>query len=128
MRFALALTLLACAPAFAQTCLPAKPTDSDNPHHWVQPAQNVAWHGTPMHGGVTTNGAYVRWACVNMTTREVRRVTYVGTVAEFSRAGTRLQTIMRATDPLKSLQTAGTRYTILPLTDPSLAAIVADVK
>ena len=52
---------------------------------------------------------------------------YVGTVPEFAKVGGRIATIVKAADPLKSLQTLPQRITVLPITDPSLAAIVAEM-
>lgn len=132
----IALLLATCSVAvFAQDCLPAtevKPADpsmpQDGPSTWVQPEKQApGWFGSPMRGGVTLRGAWVRWHCAELGTGRVRTVTYVGTVAEFSRIGSRLQTIVNAADPLKSLQTLPSRITVLPLTDPSLAGIVGDV-
>lgn len=122
--------LLACLIPFgahAQTCLPAT-SDSKEPAEWTQPAANKLWIGSPMRAGVTKNGAWVRWYCAEVGTGQLRVVTYVGTLAEFSKVGGRLQTIVSAADPLKSLQTLPSRVTVLPLTHPSLAAIVADIK
>jgi hypothetical protein len=113
--------------AQAQTCLPAYPSASENPKDWVQPFTNVTWHGTPMQSGITPNGAWVRWACVELSTGATRRVSYVANVSEFSKIGGRLTTIMGSADPLKSLQTLPSRVTVLPITDPSLAKIVADM-
>lgn len=91
--------------------------------------------GSPLFSGVSKNGAWAWWFCpmldpatglTSLTVRE--RFEYVGTVPEFSKIGGRLATIVNALDPLKSLQTAGSRFTILPLSDPSLAAVVADMR
>ena len=84
--------------------------------------------GSPLYSGITRNGAWVRWYCYDYARRQIARVAYVGTLPELSKVGARVQTIMKAADPLKSLQTAGSRFPILPLTDPSLAAIVADME
>lgn len=81
---------------------------------------------SPIYSGVTKNGAWVYWFCYTATTRT--QVTYVGSTAELSKVGSRIQTILKAIDPLRSLQTAGSRFPILPLTDPSLAAVVADME
>ena len=84
--------------------------------------------GTPsaLQSGITKNGAWVRWRCYTLTT--VTTIEYVGTLPELSKVGARLQTIIKAADPLQSLRTAGSRFTMLPLTDPSLALIVADMR
>lgn len=48
---------------------------------------------------------------------------FCGTLAEQAKVGARLQTIQKAADPLKSLQTAGTRFPMVPLSDPSMAGM-----
>lgn len=78
--------------------------------------------------GLTKNGGWIRWTCWSTTGGPDRVVTYVGTLAEIPKVSGRLATIMKAADPLKSLQTLPNRITVLPLTDPSLAAIVADIQ
>ena len=107
---------LACAAAFARPpmCLPG--------------IDNSTWLAGPVDGGVTANGAWLRWNCAEVGTGQLQTNLYVGTVPELSKVGARVQTIIKAADPLKSLQTLPNRITVLPLTDPSLAAIVADVK
>lgn len=56
------------------------------------------------------------------------RYTYCGTWAEQSKVGSRIQTIQKAKDPLKSLQTLPDRITILPLSDPQFACMPKDFK
>lgn len=129
MRYLIAFLLLLAGIAHAQPCLPAdNPTRSDNPQAWVQPAQNVGWWGTPLHVGVTKNGAWSRYWCVEAATGRLVTVSRVSLPADWGNVGGRLRTVMGAADPLKSLQTAPSRMTVLPLTDPSLAAIVADME
>lgn len=77
--------------------------------------------------GVSKNGAWIRWKCWSTTGQPDRIVSYVGTVPEFAKVGGRIATIVKAADPLKSLQTLPQRITVLPITDPSLAAIVAEM-
>lgn len=88
---------------------------------------NNSLTASPIYSGVSKNGAWVRWYCYDDATLTVTKVQYVGTLAELSKVGGRVATIIKAADPLRSLQTAGNRFPILPLTDPSLAAIVADM-
>ena len=116
MRALLALLLL-CTSAQAQTVSPPCMPYVDTPG-WV-------WSTPKM--GVTKNGAWITWTCWSTTGLRDRFVTYVGTVPEFSKVGGRVATMVKAADPLKSLQTLPQRITVLPLTDPLLAAIVADV-
>jgi hypothetical protein len=103
------------APALATTsCFPG--------------VDNATHTATPARAGLTKNGGWLRWYCVPRDlAKPVEVYRYVATPAELSKWGGRLQTIAKAADPLASLRAAGTRFTILPLTDPSLAAIVADM-
>lgn len=111
----LALALLAAeVTAQAQSCLPT----IDNATHYAY----------ALTTGASKNGAWAQWLCQNKTTQMWELNSYVGTVPELSKVGARLQTIIKSTNPLKSLQTAGARFTILPLSDPSLALVVADMK
>lgn len=48
---------------------------------------------------------------------------FCGPWAEQAKVGARVQTIQKAADPLKSLQTAGTRFPMVPLSDPSMAGM-----
>lgn len=130
MAFAAILFLIAAFhQAHAQTvpCLPA--------------LDGKSLTASPMYSGVSKNGAWVYWYCVTGTDTVVTTATgvsvikapvtpviYVGTIAELAKVGGRIATITKAADPLRSLQTAGQRFPILPLTDPSLAAVVADMK
>lgn len=90
--------------ALAQQCLP----DRDNATHVAGPLKLSAAPG----------GVCVKWHCAERGTGRLQTNTYCGTLAELPKVGGRLQTIMKAADPLKSLQTAGSRFTILPLSDP----------
>ena len=94
------------------------------------PAVDTATHvAGPMRSGATKNGAWVRWTCTTKVAPLIETtVFYVGTVPELSKVGARVQTIINAAEPLASLRTAGARFTILPLSDPSLASIVADMR
>ena len=80
------------------------------------------------YSGVTKNGAWVYWYCYDQTTLKITKVIYVGTLPEFAKVGGRMATIAKSATPLQTLQTLGNRITVLPLNDPSLAAIVADMK
>ena len=118
MRRAVLLLLLPLAAA-AQTpylvkpaCIPEVKTIGQ-----IASLPEVQWN---------TVGVCVRWFCgpdpyVDNGTYQV--VTYCGTWAEFSKVPGRAATIKKSTDPLKSAQTAGTRYPIVPLTDPSMAGM-----
>lgn len=77
--------------------------------------------------GASRNGVWIVWFHVDPVTNKLMRVAYVGTPAELSKVGGRIATILKSADPLRSLQTAGSRFPILPLTDPSLALVVADM-
>jgi hypothetical protein len=88
----------------------------------------AAYASSQFRVGVTTNGQWARWYCTNKTTNAVTVVTLVGLRSELSRIGGRVDTILKAADPLKSLQAAGSRFTVRPLTDPTLAAIYDDAK
>jgi hypothetical protein len=91
--------------------------------------QTELWAGTPLRHGISRHGAWVQWVCYSKTPpTRTQKVVYVATVPEFSKIGGRLATIVNAQDPLASLQTLHKRVTVLPLTDPSLAAIVAEVR
>lgn len=110
------ILLLLAMPAFGQTyspaCLPrATPPALDTPFP-TSSAAHVSWN---------TVGVCVRWTCFD--TGAVSDVAYCGTWAEQAKVGARIQTIQKATDPLKSLQTAGTRFKIVPLSDPSMAGM-----
>lgn len=112
------LLLLALLPALAQAgpnCLPNTTMGG--------------WVGAPLEGDLTLHGGWVGWQCVLTTPTSVstQTIAYIGALPELSKVGARLATIAKASDPLKSLQTADSRFKILPLTDPSLAAIWADV-
>lgn len=95
---------LACAEAFAQQCLP----DRDN----------ATYVATPLKLSASPEGVCVKWHCAERGTGRLQTNTYCGTLAELPKVGRRLQTIMKSADPLKSVQTAGSRFTILPLSDP----------
>ena len=124
-----ALILLGlCGGAQAQPCLPSSdPLKSDSPAEWAQPVQNVAWIGSPLRVGLTANGAWSRYYCAEVGTGNLVHVWRVSTLDDLPNAGSRLRTVIRATDPLKSLQTAPARITFLPKDDPALSAIVADM-
>lgn len=115
------LALLLAAPAFAAPplCLPTTDAKSTT--------------ASPLYAGISRNGAWVYWYCYLPTFSDeypsaVQLNVYVGTPAELDKVGARVQTMLKAPDTLKSLQDAGKRFKILPLTDPSLAAVVRDMR
>lgn len=121
MRSLLFLLLLACGSSRAQVFIPPCLPNTDT----------AEWSGGNLVTGVSANGAWAYWLClpnVFDATHQPTMVTYVGTLAQLNLVGGRLQTIIKAADPLKSLQTLPQRVTVLPLTDPSLAAVLADMK
>lgn len=131
MRALIIMLLALAAPLLArsQPCLPSdNPLRSDSPAEWVQPAQNTAWIGSPLRVGFTVNGLWSRYHCAEVGTGRLVAVSRVSTSDDLPNVGGRIRTIIRASDPLKSLQSAGQRITILPLGDPALSAIVADME
>ncbi len=109
----LALALLLPSLAFGQAytvkaaCLPAV-----DPQSTVASTPWLRWNAT---------GVCVRWNCYKTATASAAGVTYCGTWAEQSKVGGRVNTIQKAADPLKSLQTAGARFPMVPMTDPSMS-------
>ena len=94
------------------TCIPALATPG-----WAATEPQLKWNDV---------GICVQWDCVPSTYEvdgKYRAVTYYGTWAEFAKVPGRVATIKKAADPLKSAQDAGKRYTIVPLTDPSMAGM-----
>jgi len=67
-------------------------------------------------------GVCVRWYCFPPGVT-INKVIYCGTWAELSKVGARVQTIQKAADPLASLQNAGKRFPMVPLTDPSMSGM-----
>lgn len=115
IRYLTFYTMLLCGAANAQvapTCLP-------------NIADAASATASRPHFGASKNGAWVTWDCYGAT--GTVRMTYIGTLPEIAKVGGRVATIIKAPDPLRSLQTAGQRFAILPLTDPSLAAVLADM-
>lgn len=123
MKLFLAL-LFVCSSAFAQTSLPSPaPTQPGAADHIV-----------------TKNGGCIWWysylpAFTPANQRGYELNAYCANVAEFSKIGGRLATIVNAADPLKSLQTLPKRITMTRLRcverctadDPALAAVVAEM-
>ena len=71
-----------------------------------------------------TVGICASWECVDKTTATlVKAPMFCGTWAEFAKVPARIATIRGAADPLKSASDAGKRYTIVPLSDPSMAGM-----
>jgi len=110
---AIALILILPTLAFGQaysarpTCLPAL-----DPQSAVASTPWLRWNET---------GVCVRWNCYKTAAASAAGVTYCGTWAEQAKVGSRVNTIQKAADPLKSLQNAGTRFPMVPMTDPSMA-------
>lgn len=75
---------------------------------------------SPPYFSYNTVGVCVRWYCYS---EEVKKVTYCGSWSEQSKVTSRVQTIQKSTDPLKSLGTAGNRFPIVPLDHPSMAGM-----
>jgi hypothetical protein len=113
LLLALPLAAAAQVPYLVKpSCIPEVKTPG-----WIAGVPEVQWN---------TVGVCVRWFCgpdpyVDNGTYQV--VQYCGTWAEFAKVPGRIATIKKATDPLKSAQTAGSRYVIVPLTDPSMAGL-----
>jgi hypothetical protein len=76
--------------------------------------------------GVTANGQWARWNCTDKTTKKVTTTTLVGLKSQIPLIGFRVNTIMKAPDPLASLRSAGSRFVVKPLTDPTLSSIYDD--
>lgn len=118
------LLLLFCLSANAQTSLPSRsPADPGAADHIV-----------------TKNGGCIWWysyfpAFTPANQRGYELNAYCANVAEFSKIGGRLATIVNAADPLKSLQTLPKRITMTRLRcvercsadDPALSAVVAEM-
>ncbi|MBX3605357.1 MAG: hypothetical protein KF788_08800 [Piscinibacter sp.] len=80
----------------------------------------------------SAEGACVRWLCYLDTFSPqhpagIQVNMFCGTLAELPKVGGRLQTIMKASDPLAMLRSAGKRFPIVPLSsDPVLARLAAE--
>lgn len=128
-RFALAvcfaLAMFVATIATAQTAATAPPAPTCLPAPTIPPLGIAAG---PANAGISRAGAWVWWDCLDLSTGATSRYEYVTTVTAVSTLGSRLQTILKAADPLKSVQTLPQRITMLPLTDPTLAAVLADMR
>ena len=94
------------------TCVPGLATTG-----WTATEPEIRWNAV---------GTCVRWECLpegHVPGTPFRVVTYCGTWAEFAKVPARVATIKKAADPLRSAQGAGTRFKIVPLTDPSMAGM-----
>jgi len=112
---ALAITLR-CASA--QDCLPVP---AQNPKTCVFASEPVI--------GFSDSGVWVFWDYATADKPAmIKTQLYIGTWAEQKNVSPRLGTIASAADPLKSLQSAGSRFKISPLNDPSLAAVYKDAQ
>lgn len=105
----------------------------------AQSALPVAEAGAPgaRHELLTRNGACVWWY-IYPQDRPTELAVYCAAVTEFAKIGGRLQTIVNAADPLRSLQTLPKRIAmsridcprvglVCTTTDPALQAVVADL-
>jgi hypothetical protein len=116
---AFAVLALSLRELKAQDCLPA-------------PAKNpvICTFATEPVIGFSDNGVWLFWD-YGLTTDKpgfVHTQLYIGTWAEQPNVSARLGAIAGAADPLKSLQTAGQRFKISPLSDPSLSAVYRDAQ
>jgi hypothetical protein len=100
----------------AAACLPGVTTDN--------------WIGSSMVTFISKRGACIEWLCTpnpyEVGVTKSRRITYCGLPTELPKVGSRVQTIMNAADPLKSLQNAGSRFQILPLNDPRFDPLIEE--
>jgi hypothetical protein len=117
-RVARLLMIAACAVLFCTCLLLPLAVRAQTGPQCLPRIDNAAWLAGDYEFRASIDGACVRWACYEVGTARVQTNTYCGTTAELSKVGSRMQTIIRAADPLKSLQTAGARFPILPLSDP----------
>ena len=65
-----------------------------------------------------STGLCCKWDCPDGTWYK-----FCGTWTEQAKVSSRVSTIQKAADPLKSLQDAGKRFKIVPLDDPSMAGM-----
>lgn len=117
------LLLLSLAPALAQAQI--RPVCA--PYVIVTPASNYVW-STPKFG-MTGNGLYFKYTC--WATRAGLRdhtYTYVGLPSELSKIGGRVSTMVKAADPLLSLQSFPDRVQMLPISDLRLQPILQDAE
>lgn len=114
VRF-LGLSLILSGSVFAQPlCLPSMSASSLT--------------ASPLYTHISKNGACVWWYCYLSEFSEkyplaIQKNAYCGLPAELSKVGSRVDTIRKAPDPLKSLQDAPKRFTILPLSAPLFQAL-----
>jgi hypothetical protein len=116
----LILAILYPAIAHAQTapylvpaqCLPALTAFSET--------------ASPLYVTANSTGVCVKWLCYwdefsVQYPDAVARITFCGTWKEAAKASSRIATIQKSKDPLKSLNDLGKRIVILPLSDPQFA-------
>ena len=116
----LASLLLAPVLALAQgteVCLPS-------PVNAIPADQSVIF-GSPAVLTYNSTGVCIKWICYLPTFSDqfpsaTQKNQYCGSWTELSKVGGRIETIQKATDPLKSLNNAGKRFPIVPLSDPSM--------
>lgn len=112
VRF-LGLSLILSGSALAQPlCLPSMSASSLT--------------ASPLYTHISKNGACVRWYCYQENPA-VQSNTYCGLPSELSKVGTRINTIVKSPNPLKSLQDAPKRFTILPLSDPQFQVLRSEI-
>jgi hypothetical protein len=97
---------MAAGLAQAQACLPA--------------GDDKSTKASPPYVTYNANGMCWRWYCYG---QEIRVLTACGTWAQMHLVGGRVQTIQKAADPLKSMLDAPKRFTVVPLSDPSMAGM-----
>ena len=115
--------LLSLVPALAQAQI--RPVCA--PYVLVTPASDYVW-STPKFG-LTPNGLYFKYTCWGTKPGlKTHSYTYVGLPTELSKISGRVSTIVKAADPLVSLQTYPDRNPMLPATDLRLQAIFQDAK
>ena len=118
MRYLTSLLLLFPGLALSQPlCLPVS--------KFEVPADQSLPFGSELLSTYNSFGACVKWLCYLPEFSEkypsaTQKNTYCGTWSQMHLVGPRIQTIQKAADPLKSLQSAGNRFTIIPLSDPSM--------
>jgi hypothetical protein len=109
----LLLPTMAMAQAGAAKCLPMMDTQT-----------HLA---TEMWSSISANGVCVRWWCIQRD-KGLRQInTYCGLWSEIPKVGGRVDTIRKASDPLKSLNDAGKRFPIKDLFSPEFNELRAEI-
>lgn len=97
--------------------------------HCIPWVDNTEWRASSLSMGVTKNGAWAAWYCYNRADpKAVQLVRKVGTPAQLKAYPAYLQAISNAKDTTAALAALQANFAAsLPLNDPSLALIVADM-